>query len=58
MIYFSFGSMEKKNESHIDKINKMHAAIKFTTDWSKTSINFIDVTVACGRRYNRDWSIG
>ena len=24
----------------------MHPTIKFTADWSKTSINFLDVTVA------------
>ena len=26
-------------------INKTHPTIKFTVDWSKTSINFLDVTV-------------
>ena len=29
----------------IDKINKVHPTIKFTAKWSKTSINFLDVTV-------------
>ena len=27
-------------------INKMHPTIKFTADWSKRSISFLDVTVS------------
>ena len=47
MIYFSFGSSgEEKLKSFIDIINKMHPTIKFTADWSKTAINFLDVTVS------------
>ena len=30
----------------IEKINKVHPTIKFTAEWSKTSINFLDVTVS------------
>ena len=33
-------------KSFIDKINKVHLTIKFTAEWSKTSINFLDVTVS------------
>ena len=29
----------------IDVLNKKHPTIKFTTEWSKTQINFLDVTV-------------
>ena len=47
MICFSFGSMEKKKpKSCIDNTNKIHPTIKFTADWSETSINFLDVTVS------------
>ena len=45
MIYFSFGSRGKKLKYFIDNINKMHPTIKFTADWSKTSIKFLDVTI-------------
>ena len=37
---------EGKLKSFIDNINKMHPTIKFTADWSKTSIKFLDVTVS------------
>ena len=30
----------------IDKINKAYPTIEFTAEWSKTSINFLDVTVS------------
>ena len=33
-------------KSFIDKINKVHLTIKLTAEWSKTSINFLDVTVS------------
>ena len=36
---------ENKLKHFIDKINKVHPTIKFTAEWSKTSINFLDVTV-------------
>ena len=29
----------------LEKINKIHAAIKFTADWSYSSVNFVDVKV-------------
>ena len=37
---------ENKLKWFIDKINKVHRIIKFTAEWSKTSINFLDVTVS------------
>ena len=47
MILFSFGSMEKKHlKSFVDNSNNMHPTIKFTADWSRTSIHFLDVTVS------------
>ena len=36
---------ENKLKHFIDKINKVHPTIKFTAEWSKTSINFLDATV-------------
>ena len=45
-IYFSFwGHGEEKLKSFIDNINKMHTTIKFTGDWSKTSINIYNLTL-------------
>ena len=40
------GTCENKLKSFIDEINKVHPTIKFTAEWSKTSINFLDVTVS------------
>ena len=37
---------ENKLESFIEKINNVHPTIKFTAEWSVTSINFLDVTVS------------
>ena len=37
---------EDKLKSFIITINKVHPTIKFTTEWSKTSINFLDATVS------------
>ena len=36
---------DNKLKSFIDKINKVCPTITFTAEWSKTSINFLDVTV-------------
>ena len=38
--------VENKLKSYIDKINIKHPSIKFTAEWSKTSISFLDVTVS------------
>ena len=45
-IFFLWEHGEEKLNSFIDNINNMHPTIKFTTDWSKTSMNFLDVTVS------------
>ena len=43
---FLWEHSENKFKSFIDKINKVYPTIKFTAEWSKTSINFLDVTVS------------
>ena len=45
-IFFLWEHGENKLKSFIDKINKVNPIIKFTAEWSKTSINFLDVTVS------------
>ena len=45
-IFFLWEHGEEKLKSFINNINKMHPTIKFTADWSKTSVNFLDVTVS------------
>ena len=45
-IFFLWEHEEEKLKSFIDNINKIHPTPKFTADWSKTSINFLDVTVS------------
>ena len=44
MIYFLFGNMVKRKEL-INEINSFHPTIKFTADWSKEKVNFLDVEV-------------
>ena len=39
---FSFGNMEKRN--FIKHLNEKHPTIKFTAEWSQTSINFLNVS--------------
>ena len=45
-IFFLWEHDENKLKSFIDKIDKVHPTIKFTNEWSKTFINFLDVTVS------------
>ena len=45
-IFFLWEHGEEQLNSFIDNINKMHPTIKFTVDWSKTSINFLDIPVS------------
>ena len=45
-IFFLWDHGENKLKSFIDSINKVHHTIKFTAEWSKTSINVLDVTVS------------
>ena len=44
--FFLWEHGENKLKSFLDKINEVHPTIKFTAEWSKTSINFLDVTVS------------
>ena len=44
--FFPWEYGEEKLKSFRDNINKTHLIIKFTVDCSKTSINFLDVTVS------------
>ena len=45
-IFFLWELGKNALKSFIDKINKVHPTIKFTAEWSNTSINFLDVTVS------------
>ena len=45
-IFYLWEHGENKLKSFIDKISKVHPTITFTAEWSKTSINFLDVTVS------------
>ena len=45
-IFFLWEHGENKLKSFIGKINKVHPTIKFAAEGSKTSINFLDVTVS------------
>ena len=45
-IIFLWEHDKDKLKSFIGNINKVRHTIKFTSDWSKTSINFLDVTVS------------
>ena len=45
-IFFLCEHGENKLRSFIDKINKVHPTIKFRAEWSKTFIDFLDVTVS------------
>ena len=44
-IFFIWKHGEEKLKTFIDVLNKKHPAIKFTAEWSKTQIKFLDVTV-------------
>ena len=45
-IFFLWEHGENELKSFIDKINKVYPIMKFTAEWSKTSINSLDVTVS------------
>ena len=45
-IFFLWEHGQEKLKPFIDTINEMHATVKFTADWSKMSINFLEVTVS------------
>ena len=44
-IFFLWEHGEEKLKRFIEHLNEKHSTIKFTAEWSKTSINFLDVTV-------------
>ena len=44
-IFFIWEHEEEKLKEFIDVLNKKHPTIKFTAAWSKTQINFLDLTV-------------
>ena len=45
-IFFIWEHGEEKLKEFIDVLNKKHPTIKVTAEWSKTQINFLDVTVS------------
>ena len=49
-IFFLWEHGDNKFKSFLDKINEVHTTIKFTAEWSKTSVNFLDVTVSLVER--------
>ena len=45
-MFFLWEHGEEKLKGFIEHLNEKHPTIKFTAEWSKTSINFLDVTVS------------
>ena len=45
-IFFLWEHGQNKLKSFIDKIDKVHPTIKFTAEWPKTFINFLDATAS------------
>ena len=45
-IFFLWEHGEEKLKGFIEHLNEKHPTIKFTAEWSKTSINFLDATVS------------
>ena len=53
--FFLWEHGEEKLKGFIEHLNEKHPTIKFTAEWSKTSINFLDVTVSLvGRNITTD----
>ena len=44
-VFFIWAHGEKSLKEFINEINSFHPTIKFTADWSKEKVNFIDVEV-------------
>ena len=44
-MFFSWGHGEESLKEFINEINSFHPTIKFTVDWSKENVNFLDVEV-------------
>ena len=51
-IFFIWEHGEEKLKEFIDVLNKKHPTIKFTAEWSKTQINFLDSTVSLENDYH------
>ena len=45
-IFFLWEHGEEKLKKFIEYLNEKHLTIKFTAEWSQTSINFLDVSVS------------
>ena len=45
-IFFLLEHGEGKIKEFMEHLNEKHPIIKFTAEWSQTSINFLDVTVS------------
>ena len=45
-IFFIWEHREEKLRNFIETLNEIHPTIKFTTEWSQKSMNFLDVTVS------------
>ena len=45
-IFFLWENGEEKLKEFIEHLNEKHPTIKFTAEWSQTSINFLDVTAS------------
>ena len=45
-IFFLWEHGEEKLKEFIEHLKEKHPTIKFTAEWSQTSINFLDVTVS------------
>ena len=43
---------ERELANFISRINTVHPTLKFTHEWSKTEINFLDLTLYKGERFN------
>ena len=45
-MFFLWEHGEKKLKKFIEYLNEKHLTIKFTAEWSQTSITFLDVSVS------------
>ena len=45
-IFFLWEHGEEKRKKFIEYLNEKHPTLKFTTEWSQTSINFLNVSVS------------